>query len=80
VLLTKSDKLSRSAAAAVLIQAKRGLADYGMPVTVQLFSSLKKTGLEEAERTITGWMGKIGPPKEMPPAKGDESQGQNALM
>jgi len=80
VLLTKADKLSRSVAAAVLIQARRGLADYGMPATVQLFSSLKKTGVEEAEQTITGWMGKIGPPKEMPPAKGDESQGQNALM
>lgn len=80
VLLTKADKLSRGAAAAVLTQVRRNLAGYGVPVTAQLFSSLKQAGLEEALQTIAVWMGASGPTKEMPPAKGDESRGRNALV
>ena len=34
------------------------LADYGDAVTVQLFSSLKKTGIEEVEKIVGGWLGK----------------------
>ncbi|AVR89298.1 ribosome biogenesis GTP-binding protein YihA/YsxC [Thauera aromatica] len=60
VLLTKSDKLSRGPAAAVLQDVRRELAPLGGQVTVQLFSSLKKSGVEEAERVIGGWLGAGG--------------------
>lgn len=50
VLLTKSDKLSRSAASHVLLQTRRKLpADL---ITIQLFSSLKKLGIEEARKCV----------------------------
>ena len=60
VLLTKSDKLSRGAATATLQDVRRQLIPLGPQVTVQLFSSLKKTGVEEAEHVIAGWLG-LGP-------------------
>ena len=60
VLLTKSDKLSRGAATATLQDVRRQLAPLGPQVTVQLFSNLKKTGVEEAEHVIAGWLG-LGP-------------------
>jgi len=56
VLLSKSDKLTRSASAQVLAQVKRELPKWGDQITVQLFSSLKKTGMEEAESVVSGWM------------------------
>ena len=56
VLLTKSDKLSRGAAAATLQEVRRALEPLGPQVTVQLFSSLKKSGVEEVERVIGGWL------------------------
>ncbi|MCK6388710.1 MAG: ribosome biogenesis GTP-binding protein YihA/YsxC [Zoogloea sp.] len=56
VLLTKSDKLTRSEAAATLAAVKKELAPLGEQVTVQLFSSLKKTGVEEVERVVGSWL------------------------
>jgi GTP-binding protein len=56
VLLSKSDKLTRSASAQVLAQMKRELPKWGSQITVQLFSSLKKIGIEEAESIVSGWM------------------------
>ncbi len=56
VLLTKSDKLTRSEAAATLAAVRKELAPFGEQVTVQLFSSLKKTGVDEVERVVGGWL------------------------
>lgn len=56
VLLTKSDKLSRGAAAAALQLVRGELRALGPQVTVQLFSSLKKSGVEEVEAVIGGWL------------------------
>ena len=56
VLLTKSDKLSRQAATQTLREVRESVAGYGDQMTVQLFSSLKKTGIEEAERVVGGWL------------------------
>lgn len=56
-LLTKADKLSRGAALATLREVRAVLAEYGTDYTAQLFSSLKGTGVEEAEATIGGWLG-----------------------
>ncbi|MCL2590649.1 MAG: ribosome biogenesis GTP-binding protein YihA/YsxC [Betaproteobacteria bacterium] len=60
ILLTKSDKLSRGAASAALNQVRAALAKYngnGERFTAQLFSSLTKTGIEECERVVAGWLG-----------------------
>ena len=41
-----------------MLQAVRHeLSVLGPRVTVQLFSSLKRTGVEEAERIVGGWLG-----------------------
>ncbi len=61
VLLTKSDKLSRNEAASTLARVRRELARFGAQVSVQLFSSLKKQGAEEAERKVSEWLGLDGP-------------------
>jgi GTP-binding protein len=52
VLLTKADKLSRSHAATVLADVRRACKAEGWPATAQLFSSLNKTGLDEARATL----------------------------
>jgi GTP-binding protein len=61
VLLTKSDKLSRSEATLTLNRVRKELqetwgAHYHGECTVQLFSSLKKQGVEEAEKVIGKWL------------------------
>jgi GTP-binding protein len=48
VLLTKSDKLSRQAARATLDRVRSQLARLHPDCSVQLFSSLKRQGIEEA--------------------------------
>jgi GTP-binding protein len=55
ILLTKSDKLSRQQATLTLNRVKAHLAEYFPHCTVQLFSSLKKTGTDEAESVIASW-------------------------
>ena len=54
ILLSKSDKLSRSDQQQTLTMVRRELADYPA-VSVQLFSSLKKTGSEQVEQVVEGW-------------------------
>jgi GTP-binding protein len=57
VLLTKSDKLSRNDANQTLIKIRKELTStWGENITVQLFSSLKKQGVEEAETIIGKWL------------------------
>lgn len=56
VLLTKSDKLSRSEANKTLIAVRKELSQHWPNCTVQLFSSLKKQGVEEAEKVIGQWL------------------------
>jgi GTP-binding protein len=54
VLLSKSDKLNRSEGTAVLRSASQALAGRA---SVQLFSALKGTGVEEAQNTLEAWLG-----------------------
>jgi len=62
-LLTKADKLNRSEATAALRSARAVLAGYATPdggpppYSVQLFSALKRTGLEEADARILALLG-----------------------
>ena len=55
LLLTKSDKLKRGAAQNALLRVREETASL-RGVSVQLFSSLKKTGLGEAKEVITKWL------------------------
>ena len=54
VLLTKSDKLSRSEAARTLAVVRAECAKQGWTATAQLFSALAKTGLDEARTVLMG--------------------------
>ena len=56
VLLTKCDKLSRQEAAKTLHEADEFLKKNYPNCTVQLFSSLKKTGMRDAEQVIGKWL------------------------
>jgi GTP-binding protein len=55
ILLTKSDKLSRQQSMQVLRHVKLFLSDHFPHCSVQLFSSPKKSGLDEANAIIGGW-------------------------
>jgi len=57
VLLSKADKLTRQEAQKTLREVRAELRKYADNYTTQLFSSLKKQGMEEAEETIAGWLG-----------------------
>jgi GTP-binding protein len=54
VLLSKADKLNRAEAGAVLRSTSARLAGLG---TVQLFSALRGTGVQEAQDTLAAWLG-----------------------
>ena len=56
VLLTKADKLSREAAQKVLRKVETDIAALSPEVSVQLFSSLRKMGVEEAEAGLRRWL------------------------
>jgi GTP-binding protein len=56
-LLTKADKLNRSEAALALRETQAGLARYGELNTSQLFSSLKRTGVEQAQDRVLEMLG-----------------------
>jgi GTP-binding protein len=68
VLLSKSDKLSAQAAQRTLVQARRDLAQVYPGATAQLFSSLKRTGVAEAQACIETW---VAAHKQKAPAKGE---------
>ncbi|HQR50682.1 MAG TPA: ribosome biogenesis GTP-binding protein YihA/YsxC [Methylophilaceae bacterium] len=64
VLLTKSDKMSRSEAMKTLAAVRKELQQTWGNSSVQLFSSLKKQGVEEAEKVIGAW---LNPPEDQVP-------------
>ncbi|TXG94583.1 MAG: YihA family ribosome biogenesis GTP-binding protein [Rhodocyclaceae bacterium] len=74
ILLSKADKLSRQEQTKALRSVKAEVATWGDAelYSVQLFSSLKKTGVEEAERVLAKWLEIEIKPKENkgPPDKG----------
>jgi GTP-binding protein len=55
-LLTKSDKLSRGEAASTLLAVRKEIASIAPGALAQLFSSLKGTGIDEARKTLAGWL------------------------
>lgn len=74
VLLSKADKLTRLAQASALREVRSmldriggGLPSGNSPYTLQLFSSLKKTGVAEAEAVLGGWMNMAAIEERKPP-------------
>jgi len=72
ILLTKADKLSRAAAQKVLRRVEGEIAALGPNISVQLFSSLKNSGLEEAAAVLGTWLDASAP---APFRAGDETPG-----
>jgi len=55
ILLSKSDKLKRGPAKNTLFDVRKQVKPYGDKVSVQLFSSLDKTGVEDARQVLSSW-------------------------
>ncbi len=66
VLLTKSDKLSRGAASAVLHRVRQEIAGRYGEVEVQLFSAPKRIGIDLAHEKLDHWLGFSQEQKESP--------------
>lgn len=61
-ILTKADKLSRGAAGNALQAVRRDLqSQYADSVSVQVYSSEARTGVDELRAVVAGWLG-IAPP------------------
>ena len=73
VLLTKSDKLSKQAAQATLARVRGRLAQLAPGATAQLFSSLKRSGVDEAATALARLAGNdaVRSAKNKAPAKGE---------
>ncbi len=56
VLLTKADKLKRGPAKSTLLKVRSELDKAGINASVQMFSSLKNDGVEEAKAKLAEWM------------------------
>ncbi|MGD8842224.1 MAG: ribosome biogenesis GTP-binding protein YihA/YsxC [Gammaproteobacteria bacterium] len=56
ILLTKADKLKRGPAHSALLGTRRQLPTWHPHATVQLFSALRHTGVEEAQRLLSQWL------------------------
>lgn len=84
VLLTKADKLTNSDNAKALRETRKMLQGYAeqletpVPLTAQLFSSLKRRGIEEAQGVIAGWLNL--PEAQKAAEKGAEKGAQKAAQ
>ncbi|MDH4396589.1 MAG: ribosome biogenesis GTP-binding protein YihA/YsxC [Limnobacter sp.] len=59
IVLSKSDKLSNQEKSQALRDAQaatKAYRDYGQPITIQLWSALKKSGMTEFEKRLTQWI------------------------
>ena len=64
ILLSKADKMSKNEQIKTLAAVKKALAPWKsqIPVTIQLFSSLKKQGINEVETIVSAWFDAIPKP------------------
>lgn len=56
ILLTKADKLKFGAAKNTLLSVQKEIAEAQIPVTVQLFSALKRQGIDEIHQLLDQWL------------------------
>lgn len=57
ILLTKADKLKFGAAKNTLLAVQRELSQASITVTLQLFSALNKTGIDDIHQMLDTWFG-----------------------
>lgn len=80
-ILTKADKLNRNESTNALREARGVLESYvdedgiGFPFTVQLFSALKRIGIDEADAKILELAGLTGGDEEAPEEEPEEDTG-----
>jgi len=55
ILLSKADKLKRGAAKSALLKLNQDLIEFD-GISIQLFSSLKRDGVEEAQQKLDEWL------------------------
>ncbi len=65
-LLTKSDKLSKGAAQRALLSTGATLESEGIPCTLQTFSALKKTGIDDAHELLDMYLTDRAAPETTP--------------
>jgi GTP-binding protein len=58
IVLTKADKLKRNAQQNSLFQTRKKLSEANIDASVQIFSALKKTGLEALADKLDAWLGR----------------------
>lgn len=56
ILLTKADKLKFGAAKNALLAVQKEISGAQVPVTVQLFSALKRQGVDEIHQLLDQWL------------------------
>ncbi len=56
ILLTKSDKIKKGPAKSCLLKVRRELSELEDLVSVQLFSALKRQGINELRQVLDGWL------------------------
>ena len=62
ILLTKADKLTFGAGKAALLKTQRDIQQkWGDTASIQLFSSTKRIGIEEAQYVLAQWLHLIEP-------------------
>lgn len=55
ILLTKADKLNYGAAKNTLLAVQKELSESDVDVSLQLFSALKRTGIEDIHELLDSW-------------------------
>ena len=63
ILLSKADKLKKGPAGNSLLNTRARLADHAGLVSVQLFSALRGTGLDELHEVLDHWLTDTGVPE-----------------
>lgn len=61
LLLNKADQLNNSQKNATLLAAKKRAAGINPNISVQLFSGLKKEGIEQLQKVLSDWLGRPFP-------------------
>ena len=56
LLLTKADKISRSAGKQTVLSVQKEMQEAGISATIQDFSALKSTGLDDVHRVLDAWL------------------------
>ncbi len=56
ILLTKADKLKHGAAKTALLAAQKKLSPFGELISLQLFSALKASGVDDLRKQLNLWL------------------------